>query len=166
MTEHKKHHVSSHHTPHHHEAPEPVSSTFNKLVLAITLAVVVVSFVSYQNNQRRKAGGATAPQTELSQKEGVSASANDQFVAEPMASSVLLTKDAFSSEQVTIKSTGTVIWINQDTNTHTLRITDGDESVTDVLEPGESFGYIFTTVGDYSYTSSGVPGKTGKIVVQ
>ncbi len=64
--------------------------------------------------------------------------------------------------ETTIPAGGTVIWTNKDAVPHTV---SGLDFTSGVMNPGDSFSYLFDTDGTYEYACSLHPQMKGKIIV-
>jgi plastocyanin len=71
---------------------------------------------------------------------------------------------AFSPDTLTVKAGTTVMWTNHDTTAHT--VTADDKSFdSGNLQPGQSFSFMFTQAGTFSYHCSIHPNMKATIVV-
>jgi plastocyanin len=78
---------------------------------------------------------------------------------------------AFKPNPVYIKTNGTILWINEDTVTHTVTSGTGinDPKMGKYFDSGllgKSFSFSFTKAGNYSYFCQVHPTMTGKIIVK
>jgi plastocyanin len=72
---------------------------------------------------------------------------------------------AFNPDKVTIKAGTTVIWTNQDSNTHTVTGADGNWG-SEYLAQGETFEFTFDKPGTYAYRCNIHRVMVGEIVVE
>jgi plastocyanin len=78
---------------------------------------------------------------------------------------VSITDGGFVPNTITVPSGTTVGWTNDASSNQTVTGT-GDMSFfsSDLLQPGDSYSYPFTTVGNYTYQSQ-TSGSTGTVIV-
>lgn len=70
---------------------------------------------------------------------------------------------AFNPNTVTINTGSTVIWTNSDNAGHNIK---SDLFTSPMLAKGESFSYIFKTIGTFNYICGVHPSMKGTIVVK
>jgi plastocyanin len=74
--------------------------------------------------------------------------------------------DAMAPTHMRVPVGTTVTFVNPADNVHVHGATQFFEGLFDVrLQPGESFSYTFTSVGEYFYNDCFSPRPTGKVVV-
>jgi plastocyanin len=78
---------------------------------------------------------------------------------------VSITKAGFTPSSVTIAVGDVVTWTNSDTSGHQLVSKDA-AFATPVLQPGESWSFVFETAGRYAYQDSAVKKMRGTVTVQ
>ncbi|HEY2766097.1 MAG TPA: cupredoxin family copper-binding protein, partial [Pseudonocardiaceae bacterium] len=72
----------------------------------------------------------------------------------------------FQPQALDVAVGDTVTWVNNDTASHTVTVTDGPEKFdSGLLAPGKSFSHKFTMPGVYSYYCAVHPDMTGKVTV-
>jgi len=63
---------------------------------------------------------------------------------------ISIERGAFTPAEVTVMQTGSLLWVNKDSQVHS--VTSGDESFdSGDIQPGGSFSMTFNTVGPYPY---------------
>jgi plastocyanin len=63
---------------------------------------------------------------------------------------VTIQNSTFSPASVTVMQSGSILWVNNDQQAHTVTADDGSFDSGDV-QPGAAFGWTFNTVGPHSY---------------
>lgn len=58
-----------------------------------------------------------------------------------------------------------VLWINADNRVHTVTSSTGNLNSGD-MNPGDTYNFTFTAIGDYDYYCSKHSGETGKVSVK
>jgi len=74
----------------------------------------------------------------------------------------------FSPSELCIIENSTVLWINNDKNSHSLTIEynlNTTSFVSDPIEKNENFSYLFSQPGNYTYTSNNNTNMNGNITV-
>lgn len=72
----------------------------------------------------------------------------------------------FVPAALTVAVGDTVTWVNNDTASHTVTISDGPEMFeSDLLAPGDSFKYTFTMPGQYNYYCAVHPDMKASVLV-
>ncbi|MBV8093903.1 MAG: cupredoxin family copper-binding protein [Acetobacteraceae bacterium] len=73
----------------------------------------------------------------------------------------------FSPSKVTVPAGTRVVWINRDDIPHTV-VENGDRRVlkSEPLDTGDSFSFVFSSPGTYSYFCSIHPRMQGTVVVE
>lgn len=80
--------------------------------------------------------------------------------------SVTIQNFAFSPSAITVKKGTTVTWANQDSATHTVTETDGqDGPKSDNLVTGKTYSFTYNTVGTFTYDCSIHTSMTGTVTV-
>lgn len=77
---------------------------------------------------------------------------------------ISVTQMGFNPQEVEIRPGDTVTWKNTDTAKHQI-ISDTGEFRSDVLQPGESYSFVFDTESSYSYHDGMNSDRTGYIHV-
>jgi plastocyanin len=77
---------------------------------------------------------------------------------------VLIKKNAFDPQVVTVKKGATVRWENSDDSAHRIRFADGYTA--QLLSPGQSWSKIFTNPGLFDYTDLVNPSLHGTVKVE
>jgi len=78
---------------------------------------------------------------------------------------VSISKAGFAPSAVTITADDTVTWTNVDTSGHQIISKDAG-FVTPVLKPGESYSFLFKTLGRYAYQDAAVKKLRGSVTVK
>lgn len=73
---------------------------------------------------------------------------------------------AFSPTPLTIKAGTKVVWTNNDNAPHSITSDTGSLLDSVKLSTGESFGFVFTTAGSFSYHCAVHPNMKGTIIVE
>jgi plastocyanin len=77
---------------------------------------------------------------------------------------VTITKDGFTPKALTVAPNDTVTWTNGDTATHQVESKGNFKSP--VLQPGQSYSFVFKTAGKFNYTDLVVKRLKGVVTVQ
>jgi plastocyanin len=85
-------------------------------------------------------------------------------VAIPTGAS-LLTKTAFSPDDLTVAVGTTVTWMNTDSVSHTST-SDGSGWNSGAIAPGAQFSFAFQTTGTFAYHCGIHPGMVGSVIVR
>jgi plastocyanin len=73
----------------------------------------------------------------------------------------------FEPATVQVVAGGTVTWVNEDSQVHSVRFTKGIGYQSGPLKTGESVSYAFSAPGEYEYECSVHPqAMKGKVIVQ
>ena len=84
----------------------------------------------------------------------------------PLNANVTILNFAFSPTSITVKQGSKVTWTNQDTAGHTVQETDGQVGPnSSTIGKGQSYSFIFNTVGTFQYHCSIHPDMTGMVTV-
>ena len=78
---------------------------------------------------------------------------------------VTITKDGFSPKALTVAPNDTVTWTNGDTSTHQVESKSANFK-SPVLQPGQSYSFVFKTAGKFNYTDLVVKRLKGAVTVQ
>lgn len=94
-----------------------------------------------------------------------SSTANTTATSSPSAdtNSVSIVNMAFSPNTMTVPIGATVVWTNNDAVAHSIKSGAFNSST---LNPDDTFNFVFTTAGTYSYSCSIHPSMQGTVVVQ
>lgn len=63
---------------------------------------------------------------------------------------ISIERNSFNPNDVTVMQSGSLLWVNNDTQVHTVTADDGSFDSGDV-QPGSSFGFTFNVVGPHTY---------------
>jgi plastocyanin len=63
---------------------------------------------------------------------------------------ISIEKNAFTPAEVTVMQSGTLLWVNNDNQVHTVTAEDGTFDSGDI-QPGGSFSFTFTIIGPHTY---------------
>ena len=80
----------------------------------------------------------------------------------PAANTVNIQGNAFSPAEITIKQGESVTWVNKDSVGHTVV---GTTFTSALLDTGQSFTQVFSSVGTFEYHCSVHPNMIGKVIV-
>ena len=94
----------------------------------------------------------------------VSGCKNDDNDELPVGSEVQMTVNSFLPQTLTVTSGTAVKWTNSSQVAHT--VTDSEGYFDELLSPGDTFVYTFSTAGTYSYVCSIHTGMSGVIIVE
>jgi plastocyanin len=87
--------------------------------------------------------------------------------AAPAAQQVTINNYAFSPAKITIAPGTTVVWVNRDSDAHTVTDSAGPEHFQSPgLENGDRFSFTFKKAGSYQYVCSVHPFMHGTIIVR
>lgn len=78
---------------------------------------------------------------------------------------VTITKAGFTPSAVTVSPNDTVTWTNADTSTHQVESKSANFK-SPVLQPGQSYSFVYKTAGKFSYTDLVVKRLKGSVTVQ
>lgn len=80
---------------------------------------------------------------------------------------IIISHYSFQPGTLTVAKGGTVTWVNEDDDVHTIKSTDGPEAFSSpALDHGNQFGMTFHRAGTYHYVCSVHPFMRGVIVVK
>jgi plastocyanin len=83
------------------------------------------------------------------------------------AKAVTISNYAFHPATLMVSKGGTVTWVNEDDDVHTIKSMDGPEAFNSpALDHGKRFGFTFQQAGTYHYICSVHPYMHGVIVVR
>ncbi|MGH4023748.1 MAG: cupredoxin domain-containing protein, partial [Pseudonocardiaceae bacterium] len=111
-------------------------------------------------------GGAHSPGGHQAPAEGAAAPGGGQ---QPAAAThtVKMAGLQFAPQALTVAVGDTVTWVNDDTASHTVSVTDGPETFeSELLAPGDSFTYTFTMPGEYQYYCAVHPDMKASVTVE
>jgi plastocyanin len=90
----------------------------------------------------------------------------DGSQAAPVEHTVGMAGLMFAPAALSIAAGDTVTWINDDTASHTVTVTDGPETFeSELLAPGDTFTYTFTMPGEYEYYCAVHPDMKASVLV-
>ena len=115
-----------------------------KLILAVS-AVFFLSGCGYQT------GNQTSPPQSPSQP------------ARSSGSTVTIKNFSFSPDILTVKTGTAVVWINEDSATHTIK---SDAFNSGDLSNGQKFEFKFEKTGSFDYSCGIHPSMKGKVIVE
>lgn len=75
---------------------------------------------------------------------------------------VTMSNSTFTPASVTVMQTGSILWVNNDQQVHTVTANDGSFDSGDI-QPGGSFGLAFNVVGPHPYRCKYHPEMTGLV---
>jgi plastocyanin len=81
----------------------------------------------------------------------------------PSKADVRVTDAGFSPAQVSVRAGGTVEWINDSSQPHTVTTTESDSQA---IEKGKTFSQEFDKAGTYDYYCRYHPTETGTVEVK
>lgn len=84
----------------------------------------------------------------------------------PKTYTIDITKLGFLPPELEINSGDTVIWKNEDSNTHTLAVEFQNITKPIILVMHKNYTYTFNKPGVYNYSCSRHPYKTGNVIVK
>jgi plastocyanin len=85
--------------------------------------------------------------------------------APPTDARVSISQFKFQPAEVVVASGGTVTWVNDDVEEHTVTATDRSYT-SPGLDPAETFSHRFTVSGTYQYLCALHPHMTATVVVK
>lgn len=121
---------------------------FEKSLIVIVLALSVISFLFYFDNQSSISGQTVSPLVDGSKTHYIE-----------------IVDNGFNPEYIEIKKGDSVVWVNKGLVKHTISFSDYSLANSDEIEPNALHSYRFDKVGDYLYVCDIHSGMTGKIVV-
>jgi methionine-rich copper-binding protein CopC len=71
--------------------------------------------------------------------------------------------EQFTKQYIIVDSGAAVTWVNDDTQKHTINLPDFNSAE---LNPGESYSFVFTEPGQFSYHDATRPTMTGAVIVR
>jgi plastocyanin len=125
-------------------------------------------------NQTALTGGSTNNNTSADSSEGLVATTASVTTVSIVAGGSVPTNNEFYDPEDVESAVGSMItWINDDTAPHTVTsgIVEDDVPAPDggfdsgMMEPGDSFPFVFDQVGEYPYYCTVHPWMTGKVTV-
>lgn len=81
------------------------------------------------------------------------------------SATVTIQNFAFSPQGLSVPVGTTVTWTNQDNTAHTVTADSSSGPMSSMLQPGESFTFTFSTVGNFPYHCSIHPEMTASVTV-
>ena len=84
-------------------------------------------------------------------------------VASAQGNSVSIENFAFAPDTLTIKAGSTVVWTNNDSASHNIKIGD---TTSPMMAKGQTFEMTFDTKGTFDYICGVHPSMKGKIIVE
>jgi len=63
---------------------------------------------------------------------------------------ISIERNAFTPAEVTVMQSGSLLWVNNDNQVHTVTAEDGTFDSGDI-QPGGSFSFTFTVIGPHAY---------------
>lgn len=127
-------------------------------MLSKRLAIIVLTLISATACGSYSAAPSTAP-SPTPTPGGASSP-----VAIPTGAS-LLTKTAYSPDDLTVAVGTTVTWMNTDSVSHTST-SDGSGWNSGTIAPGAQFSFAFQTSGTFAYHCAIHPGMVGTVIVR
>lgn len=133
-------------------------------IIVVALIVIIGGAVIYANRNNLYGNSSPSPSpsadmSNMSQSPAASA-------APTATSTVTIDNFAFSPAAITVKKGTTVTWTNNDSTTHTVTETDGQNGPqSSNLATGKSYSFTYNTVGTFKYHCSIHPSMTGSVTV-
>jgi len=128
----------------------------NIIIIAVVLIVVAGGVIVYVN--RNSVFGSSSST--------MSPMPTSSSTTPQSTNSVSIQNFAFSPSAITVKKGTTVTWTNQDSATHTVTETDGqDGPKSGDLSTGKSYSFTFNTTGTFKYECSIHTDMTGAVTV-
>jgi plastocyanin len=75
---------------------------------------------------------------------------------------VTMANSTFTPASVTVMQSGSILWVNNDNQVHTVTVDNGSFDSGDI-QPGGSFGLAFTVIGPHYYHCKYHPEMTGLV---
>jgi len=83
----------------------------------------------------------------------------------PGTSAVNIDSYKFNPNTLTVKKGTTVTWTNNDGATHTVTSNGATGPASEILASGQTYSYMFDTVGTYAYHCNLHPSMKGTVIV-
>jgi plastocyanin len=132
------------------------------IIIAVILIVVAGGVIVYVNRNSLFSSSSST----ISTMPTSSSSTTSTSTASQSTNSVTIQNFAFSPSAITVKKGTTVTWTNQDSTTHTVTETDGqDGPKSGDLSSGKSYSFTFNTAGTFKYECSIHTDMTGAVTV-
>jgi plastocyanin len=87
-------------------------------------------------------------------------------LAQAASETVTISNYTFGPAKLVIHAGDKVTWINHDSMPHTASALDGQSFDSGALDPGASWSFVFSKVGDFKYRCAIHPDMRGEIVVE
>ena len=76
------------------------------------------------------------------------------------STTINIERNSFTPADVTVMQTGSLLWVNKDTQVHTVTADNGSFDSGDI-QPGSSWGFTFNVIGPHTYHCKYHPEATG-----
>lgn len=160
------HHASpSRHKPAEVPAPDKAVKSINRALivsgglLTLVVLIAITSYLAFRTNPNAATGN--------------KASASTLLPVSTAPAVVSITGAGFTPTTVSVKVNQAVVWTNSDSTPHFVTSDDPKPignaphpDSTQALNPNDSYSYVFTKAGTYTYHDSLSTGFTGTIVVK
>jgi len=107
--------------------------------------------------------GCSIPAGTASQTSESTAASQEKSANSSKSAAVSIENFAFSPDTLTVKAGTTVVWTNNDSTAHNIKIAD---FTSPKIAAGETFEYKFDSPGTFDYSCGIHPSMTGTIIVQ
>jgi plastocyanin len=138
------------------------------IILAILIGAGVVFGLTRNHNNNNQPASNTSNNTSnnaSSQKQPASQQSNNSTTP-TAASSVSIENFAFMPPDITLKKGTTVTWTNNDSTTHTVTASSGENGPhSGDLGRGDKYSFTFDTAGTFHYHCSIHPNMLGTVTV-
>lgn len=127
-------------------------------IIIVAVAAGLIYYFAFRNN------GSSSQTDSMSDEQTQTTTGADTT---PQATnSVKIENMAFTPVSITVKKGTTVTWTNNDTVSHTVTETDGENGPdSKSLAKGDSYTFTFNEVGSFKYKCSIHPSMTGRVTV-
>jgi plastocyanin len=138
------------------------------VVFGIVVVIIALAgggfLLANKNSNNKPTPAATSTMSNMNTSGEESADKSD--LGSSSTNQVNIKSFAFNPANITVKVGTTVTWTNNDSATHTVTETDGQNGPNSGnLEPGKSFTFTYDTAGTFKYHCAIHPNMTGTVTV-
>ncbi len=140
----------------------------NTVIIGVIAVIVVVGglMLTRQNPAVEPKPSVEEKNNEVMEKKATASMEKTDGAMMTKETAITIENFAFSPATITVKKGTKVTWTNQDSVKHTVTSDTGSEISGPLIGKGETFSYVFDTVGSFSYHCQPHPNMKANVIVE